>query len=279
MDKYRLAVFSDGSEARFICPLDELFWENHLIKIAEYISNISKRSSVSIDGLFLDMEMYRTEDLSNNKRYYSQKTCYCKHCFEKFLSERHMLSADISSIAPSERNDYLIDKGLEDAYRAFLFANIKKLASHYRTAVHKINPNLFLSVYPYPYENNWVINSVVEAFGTNNKPVLLFAVDTYYKGGHERIPQAYGDAYEAAGIEALYIPGYLFRKYSSDALHENLIHSLAKADGYWLYRLPQLWTQPTVKNDTIAKGTADDYWKAIKGANILNPIRSLRLAE
>lgn len=270
--KFRRAVFSDGSVARFNCPLDTLFWENHLIRIVRYLSSISTNSEACIDGVFLDMELYRTEDLPNIKRFYSQETCYCDSCFDGFLKEKGIKNDSAQIVAASRRYEYIQNKGLADDYRRFQVNKVLNLASEYRKVVENINPNLFLSIYPYPNTSDWVLNSLVETFGKANKPVLLFAVDTYYKGGHGSIPQAYGYDFNDRGIDALYIAGYLFRKYSSREIFENILKSGEKADGYWLYRLPQLWSQDVQENE-LAMGTTDDYWGAIKEANSKHRMR------
>lgn len=279
LEKYRRAIFSNGEKARFVCPLDKEFWENHLTRIGKYISIMSNRSEVAINGLLLDIEMYRTEDLANIKRFYSEETCYCKYCFESFLNKNHIIVNDKLTIKPEKRYDFIKEKGLEKAYNEYLSNEVATLAVEFRKAIHTIKANLLLAVYPYPYENNWVINEVVKSFGTQELPVLLFSVDTYYKGGHDRIPKSYGSAYKSKGINALNIPGYLFRKYSSASIFENIIHSVEKADGYWLYRLPQLWEESTNSYDVIAGDSMDDYWKAIEKANKLSRVVSIEVVE
>lgn len=266
MGKYRRAVFSDGSVARFTCPLDNSFWENHLIRIVRLLSSISTNNEALIDGVFLDLEMYRTEDLPNMKRFYSQDTCYCDSCFDDFIKAKGITAENSSIIVANKRYEYISSKNLTDEYRRYQVKKVQSHASILREVVEQINPGLFLSIYPYPNKNNWVLNALVKTFGTAHKPVLLYAVDTYYEGGHGRIPEAYGSEFSDSGIDALYIAGYLFRKYSNSAIYENIVKSGEKADGYWLYRLPQLWDQEKQQIELI-RDTADDYWGSIEAAN------------
>ncbi|RJQ80858.1 MAG: hypothetical protein C4519_09500 [Desulfobacteraceae bacterium] len=264
--KFRPAVFSDGSEATFVCPLDRNFWEMHMSEIGGHIAQLSLKKGLSIDGVLIDLEMYGTEKLPNNRRNYSDETCYCDVCFSDYIAEKS-LNSNIVAVDRRYRASFLKRNSLYEDYHDYIAGMLNNYARHYRAALHSINPQLFLGVYPYTTQPNWVIEGMARAFGTPENPVLLYAVDTYYKGGYKNIPERYEEKLEELGINGLYVPGYLFRKYSSSMINENIVKSLEKSDGYWLFKIPQLWYNYTDKNEKLANGSQREYWDSICDAN------------
>ena len=115
-----------------------------------------------------------------------------------------------------------------------------------------------------PY--NRVLKSIARGLGTEESPMLLFATDSYYKGGHKRIPKEPSALYKRSGIDAFYVGGYLLRKYKSDILFVELPIAAEKCSGYWIYRLSLLWGKPREK-EPLAGGSQLEYWQALSRAN------------
>ena len=264
--RYRSAVFKDGTNAMFSCPLDKEFWKGHILKIGRDLSRISTEDDMSLDAVMLDLEIYGTEYQPTPNKYYTDTTCYCGNCFSSFFKTMKD-SILIPDVEARDRYQYLKKNGLLEAYRAFLEASVAEFAVEYRNEIRSINPEISFGLYPYSKTKNWVLQTMARVLGSNDRPVLLFSVDTYYKGGHASIPRNPQSVLREERIDGLYIPGYLFRKYPASMVHENIVYSRMKSDGYFLFKLPQLWSKSLNSSEMLAEGSTQDYWKAISTAN------------
>lgn len=272
--RYRSVVFADGTEGLFPCPLDETFWQEHLINIAVNISVISLKNSVSIiDGIFLDMEMYGTEALSSEKRYYTQETCFCDDCFARFILDRTELKS-LPPVRKDRRKSWLDQYDYLPDYNTYLQQRVEAKAEELRLRVHAINPQMLLGVYPRLSDENWALTAVMRGFGKNSYPAISFTTDTYgyypsttNPGGANCIPGDLPNYFEEFGINGVYAAGYLLQKYTSSQIGAHLINSCQRAEGYWLFSMQQLLETTDAQTEPLAGGSQDDYLRAIKNAN------------
>jgi len=263
---YRRVVFSDGASGVTVCPRDDKHWRNHVIRLGKDIAKLSLNPSVWIDGIFFDNEWYRSEGLPAKNRNYGRNSCFCDDCFSSFLFTKGYTGTTLPPIGPEERQKWLIKNNLISEYFKFLKKEVERYAFLYEQELHKINPSLILGMYPTPF--NWALRAIAHGFGTEAAPVMLFATDSYYKGGHEKIPKEPVKLYEKSGIHALYLAGFLFGKYGSNELGINLHNAAKKCDGYWLWKMTQLW-QPQTGKIKLAAGSQAEYWQMISDVNKL----------
>ncbi len=267
----RPVVFADGSEGVFACPLDDYFWREHLTNVAVKIAKISLEDSVSIiDGYFLDMEMYGTEELAGNKKDYSPDTCFCDFCFSRFIINRTQIKS-LPPVSKDKRKAWLSQNGFLPDYYAYLTEQVEAKAEHLKNEVRAINPKLLFGVYPALTKTSWVQTAVMRAFGRNSYPVISFSTDTYgydlKPWGADRIPADLPVYFEKFNINGIYVAGYLFRKYTSSEIQNNIIQSCQRSQGYWLFKVPQLVEDNIPKSEALAGGSQADYLQAIKNAN------------
>jgi hypothetical protein len=274
----RPVVFADGSQGLFPCPLDDKLWQNYLM--ADMAGKLARLSTegpqMSFDGFFLDMEMYRTEDLPEAKKHYSLDTCFCDFCFSRFILDCTQIK-ELPLVSKDRRKSWLSQNGYLTAYHAYLTEQVEIKAEELKTAVHAINPKLLFGVYPALNDTNWVRNAVMRAFGRDSYPVISFTTDTYGYYGNRAIPSTWGAAripadlpayFKKYDINGIYAAGYLFHSYKSSEIGTHLIKSCQKAQGYWLFRMPQLLEDNIPESEALAGGTQADYLQAIKNANI-----------
>jgi hypothetical protein len=111
----------------------------------------------------------------------------------------------------------------------------------------------------------------MRALGRDSYPVISFTTDTYgyYSSpwGAARIPADVPAYFEKYNINGIYVAGYLFRSYKSTEIGRHMIQSCQNAQGYWLFRMPQLLEKDIPKSEALAEGTQDGYLQAIKNAN------------
>lgn len=271
--RYRSVVFGDGTEGLFPCPLDENFWQQHMINIAVSIAEISENNSdTMIDGIFVDMEMYGTEALSSEKRYYTEDTCFCDDCFARFILDRTELN--LSPVRKDRRKSWLVQYDLLTDYRTYLHERLQAKAEELKHRVHSINPNMLLGVYPRLSDENWAVTAVMRGFGKDSYPAISFTTDTYgyypntrYPGGANCIPDDLTDYFNEYDINGIYVAGYMLSKYTSSQIGSHLVKSCQRAQGYWIYRMQQLLETTDVQTDPLAGGSQADYLRAIKNAN------------
>jgi hypothetical protein len=270
----RPVVFSDGTEGLFPCPLDNQLWHNYLVvDMAEKLAKVSMEGpQSSFDGYFLDMEMYRTEKLPNQKRNYSFDTCFCDFCFSTFIINRTQIKP-LPPVSKERRKLWLSQKGLLSDYYAYLTEQVDARAENLKNEVRVINPKLLFGVYPALNEINWVLTAVMRAFGRDSYPVISFSTDTY--GGHlkpwgaNRIPADLPAYFKKFNINGIYAAGYMFHAYTSSEIRTNIIQSCQRSQGYWLFRMSQLLEAKIPEGaEALAGGSQADYLQAIKNANI-----------
>ena len=273
---YRHAVFADGTVSVAVCPLDTAFWTNHMNRVGKAIATLSIDPNLTIDGIFLDSELYGTEQKRIYERDYGLHACFCDHCFSEFLISKGYTSSQFPRLGASKRQNWLQSNGMSKDYLDFLKARISSLAATFKSEIRQINPKLILGMYPtltsgYGLGENWVRESIARAWGTVDFPMVLFATDTYYTGGYRRIPDNPINLYRQSGINIVYCAGYLLRLYGSNDLETNLYESARRADGYWIFQMSQLWKSSEVSK--LYQGTPSMYLRSISNAN--NSIKML----
>ncbi|MGM0492958.1 MAG: hypothetical protein ACQER1_08435 [Armatimonadota bacterium] len=257
---FRQAVLSDGSVERYACPLEERFWQEHLLTEMVERAELANDPELQVDGLWIDFELYATV---TGQRYYTN-ACYCDHCMSEFAEHAGI---ELPELDLSERHPWLVEHDHGDAYTQLLQDRVEEYATEVREQVHAVNANLLLGFYPTPH--NWSLVGVARAFSTDRLPIILWATDTYTGGGPDRVPDDWREHYEALGINARYCAGMLFRCYSAKNLAANLYHASSKSDGYWLFTTYTLWNPVEEHSGDyyLAAGTPEEYWRAIEQAN------------
>ena len=259
---YRPVVYSDGTIGPAPCARDSQYWQNYLIYLGKVIAELSLEPNSQVDGIFLDCELAYSEDA---KKSYGRQTCFCDNCFSNFLFTKGYSGEQLPSVEYRQRESWLREKELLDEYFLFLEKDVEELARKYEQELHRINPSFLIGMYP-TIPNDWVLKAIARGFGTERFPVIHFATDSYYIGGHTSIPDKPVELYRKSGINNLYVAGFTLRSYRSDELEINLYESAKKCSGYWLFVMPMLW-QPPSEGFELAGGTQQEYWQAIKKAN------------
>ncbi|MFP4249958.1 MAG: hypothetical protein ACLFU7_09890 [Armatimonadota bacterium] len=257
---FRQAVLSDGSVERYACPLEERFWQEHLLPEMLERAELANDPELQVDGLWIDFELYATV---TGQRYYTN-ACYCDYCMSEFAEHA---GVELPELDPGERKPWLEQQDLADAQTQYLQDRVEEYAVEVREQVHAVNPNLLLGFYPTPH--NWSLVGVARAFSTERLPIILWATDTYGGGGPNRVPDDWREHYEQMGVNARYCAGMLLRRYSAKNLAANLYHASTKSDGYWLFTTFTLWNPVEEHSGDyyLAAGTPEEYWNAIERAN------------
>jgi hypothetical protein len=262
---YRRVVYSNGVTGIAPCPRDRDYWEYYLTRLGKVIANLSLETDIQVDGLMLDCELYGIDNKEDFTKQYGKHTCFCDSCFSTFLLAKGYTGNELPPVKASDPENWLRQAGFSDKYFEFLEGEVQTLAERCQRELHNINPQLLIGMYPHPY--NWVLESVARGFGLDSNPVLIFAVHSYYVGGYRSIPPDPVEMYAKLGIRCIYIPGFLFRKYSSDEIRVNMVQAAKTTSGYWLYKLPMLWGVFRGGVEQFPEGTALDYRRAIYQAN------------
>jgi len=256
----RQAVLADGFVERYVCPLDERFWKEHFSKSIMQAVEYSTQADNEVTGLWIDFELYH----QIRQRYYTTNACYCDHCFKAFLKSQWR---DAPAVAPEKRQQWLRDNGLFEKYHPYLQGRIEAFAKDLRERIHAVNPRFLLGFYPTP--KNWSLIGVARGLSTKERPIILWATDTYGGGGPTRVPKDWRKTFEEQGIHTRYSAGLLLRCYTAPNLAANLYHTTQEGDGYWLFTTYTLWTPPEKCGEYyyLAGGSPDEYWAAINTAN------------
>jgi hypothetical protein len=256
----RQAVLRRGQVERYACPLEERFWQDHLLQGMLERAELANDPQLQVDGLWIDFELYATR---TGQRYYTN-ACYCDYCMSEFAEHRGI---ELPELALDERYPWLVEHDYAEEHQQLLQDRVEQHATAVREQVHAVNPDLLLGFYPTPH--NWSLVGVARAFSTERLPIILWATDTYGGGGPDNVPDDWRQHYEDLGINARYCAGMLLRRYSAKNLAAYIYHTSAECDGYWLFTTYTLWN-PVEKHSGdyyLAAGTPDEYWNAIERGN------------
>ncbi len=272
---YRRAVFDDGAKDTAPCPRDLFLWKTHLPAIVQGAFDNAARHHYTIDGIWLDAELYFASDAKKNyyKNYKGNKCCFCDNCFSSFFLLQGIEGENFPPAAPKDRYRWLKEHNQFEAYRKFLSVEVETLAEEFAAAVRRDKDDLLIGLYPSVFieedYSDWFLLAIARGLGSQEQPVLIFETTTYgYYGrkGHTRIPDNPEAVYTRAGVDGKFVAGYLLRRFSPHEIEENLYYALRKGSGYWMFRLPTLWGEAGMEKD-LYSGNPDDYLKAIKRAN------------
>ena len=100
----RQAVLADGRVERYACPLEERFWEDHLLKGMLERAELGNDPTLQVDGLWIDFELYATV---TGQRYYTN-ACYCDYCMAEFARGKGI---EPPELANAERRPWLVEQG------------------------------------------------------------------------------------------------------------------------------------------------------------------------
>lgn len=260
--QYGKVVYANGDKGIAPCPRNTEYWQNYLIRFGKDIATLSLEDKLSIDGIFIDTELYGSGRYGFKN--YGKATCFCDDCFSDFLFAQGYTPSQLPTIPRSARKNWLSENKLLSAYFNFLQKDVETLARKLREQIHSINPSLLIGIYPTP--KDWVRKSLVRGLGTPNQPILLFATDTYAGSGYEHIPSDPIKFYRGQGINCRYVAGFLLSRYGYRYLEPNIYEAAKKCDGYWLFRMRSLW-KPEKHDAPLKFGSPEQYWLSIKKAN------------
>jgi hypothetical protein len=177
---------------------------------------------------------------------------------------------NLPEVREDRRQAWLSQNGLLEDYFAYQTSRVEAKAQELKEKVRAINPKMLFGVYPAITKTNWVMTAVMRAFGNESYPVISFSTDTYgYAScwGPSKIPADISKYFEEYDINGIYVAGYMFRKYTSSEIRTNIIQSRQRCQGYWLYKMPQLFESVIPAGEELGGGTQADYLQAIKNAN------------
>jgi len=215
--------------------------------------------SVPIAGIVIDLEMYGADVVDY------PDCCLCDYCFERFLT-----GTTVSRPIPrAERYDYIVSSGQLAAYKDFMRNSVAELARHTREQVELIAPEFKIGVLR--LDQNRTFNAgLAKGLGSENKPVLAFAENTYSTGYSSYI-QKTQKRFEAQKINAQLIVGICPKKLPPEVAAEQYYHCAKVSAGYWIYTMEYfssiILTQDKKYREAIKLPDKERHWKAIKIAN------------
>jgi hypothetical protein len=248
------------------CPLDKTYWDRILLRRGRAVARLS-RENEWIVGYGIDPEMYQCWGYGH---YMLSGTCFCDHCVGGFMASR---GADASAVLAlktgKERLEWLRAQGLYDDYDKYLEAETEKLAACCRDEMHKINPNLLISVYVLEI-GNWFCRGLARGLGTEGVPVVDYAERTYNSGYGDGV-QRMADAFANWGAHVVNAGALWDRFHPPTAdgyLPAQMYNFAVRAGGYWFWPGQNVFEDQTQRTFHYGKpALQEDYWQAMKRAN------------
>jgi len=264
------------------CPLDATFWQQ---KLGRYCVQIATWSAAhaNVAGILIDAEMYGADQVA------FPDACFCSACRSQIVAASEKLHAESDLKQPANLATWRDVSG--DITRTHL--------ERIRRQVHAVNPRLqlgglVLDHASYSGETPPFYKAITQAWGTPQRPVLVFSEATYQPGFHAAYarpgkpllrptgsyvngrPSPFGQGdhpgyiqewrrrWQDWGAHAEFVGGLWVDRIPDENWAENLYHMGRHTRGYWIYDMLQLGDNP---RGTLPGGGAVAYWRAIATAN------------
>ncbi|MCK5805162.1 MAG: hypothetical protein KAI66_20185 [Lentisphaeria bacterium] len=163
-----LYVYPDGHSCNIYSPNADQLWDWMEKIILEHA-----RISVEIPamaGSFLDFENYATGKAGN---------CYSLSYDEPILRAfAEAQNLKLPALKPEQREDWLKEQKLEQAFRDFQVAGWRQRARRIRQKIDAINPQFLLLIYPAP-GTLLMTEGLYPEWATEAAPLVLCNADTY----------------------------------------------------------------------------------------------------
>lgn len=206
------------------CTLSDEYWEEQLIKRSEMIAGYD-----FVEGIVLDFEMY-----SGGKSQYTSK-CMCDRCWNKYLTEKK-LKGEWETIAPENRNAYLINNGKIDEYNKWFEGKVTERFTEIRERIHAVNPEMLIAYFP-AYE--W-IPGMTKGLGTPEKPVIVFSENEYWGSLADTASRM--QEIKENDIPAIYCPGLYpgAGALSPELTTLKISQAAPTTTGFWMYSMEHI---------------------------------------
>ena len=263
LSDYPPVMGAQGQQIGGMSPIDWRFWLREILPALRAEAEFST-SHRSVGGLLIDLEMYPLKYWYLNNGFDFGEVAFRRYL--QYLSERGMTDRfnRAAVLAPDERFDWLVARGLLEEYHAVLGAEAERIGRYLRHEVRRINPSLLLGFYTVAVPTGWFYEGLLRGASTRDEPVLLL---TFQHAPDEELDHAF-----ASEIYLLHVGAILLGQVEEGEIEE-VVHARLRHDhGYWLNNIATLASEdPEIhrrsKIESPRDGTADDYISAIAAAN------------
>ncbi len=240
---WRKSATQDGFVDQYAppCPLDE-----------EYISRIIEAQSVAlakiarecnIDGIVYDGELYGAWPTR-----YSNKTCFCDHCFYSFLES----IGRKDKVEPARRRSWLLESKALDRYYSYQGKRLASILSKIAKECRQYDRDLVFGLLGNSLDN-WYVEAMARSMSAKGLPFLILDETSYVRG----FSRSFGYGAPAYRLPTgLTYPEYMTRKIARKRLNAvwvgglwvepwfypatiryHLFNLATRTGGYWLFYL------------------------------------------
>ncbi len=255
----RRLVWPNGGEQLLWSPNSDAFWEWTTRYIIEY-AKIS-RELPSLLGVFLDYENYAPGAQNN-----CYELSYDLDILRRFAAAKQV---ELPELQPAERRQWLVDKGLHDAFEAYQVDHWRERCRTLRQAVDRLDPKFQFCIYPAP-GTPFMVRACYPEWTTKAAPIILADPWTYGRASRfapqERALQKNREILERglqipreAGIPYIYIGGIdpVVGGADPEFSGKNAVMCSEVTDGYWIF----------YEGPTYTKDDHKQYFKWFRWAN------------
>ena len=227
-------------------PTDDIYWQRTVEGRFLRAARMLQGDQYQIDGFMFDPELYALEGATPGG------VDYGDFAMGQFVAARK-LDVDFKKLSIAERVQWINEQGLAGALAQFQFDKLKAMAERTRRRVHEIHPDaLFGTLLSY---NSLWFRAVAAGLSTPDKPFIMFAERTYAGEYSESFLKFQDSVRRGIGVPILFVPGVMLTTYASNVSAEadsermkvvpaNVYHRAIRSQGYWVYYLARLETEP-----------------------------------
>lgn len=211
-------------------PFDfEHFWQKELLDVYTNFKSAWQNSNhqVTIDGIFLDFEMYHAQTQSGQ---YTNTMDFSDYTWQRYAQSRNMLC--LLSLSFEDRIRYLLDAQKFDDYFVFLKHEAFLVGKKIKHYFNQEFPHALLAAYNIHLPHSWFYLGILAGLSSPQDPIILATFNNDFYRHYEWLQRQH--------IFAYHMPVLLFSKFQKKD-DFNLINEFAKThDGVWFNRISRL---------------------------------------
>jgi len=236
----RVFIGADGQVAPHLsCPADARAWQVVFGQRALEFAQLRLAGHPSLCGRLVDTEDYSgLGDLACGGIWF----CFCDQCFGSFLQS---VGKGGEAVVPSQRQDWLIQHSLLDAYHLFQDQAVVAILKDIRKQIDALAPEFLLATYPWPLvppgEQRMRVAwdaRLARGLGTERAPFLLLAEHTYVWGYSPDVEELQAEL-RAQGLHFLAVTGFnpipSEHVWWPEQMAASAYWASRRSDGYWIY--------------------------------------------
>ena len=211
-------------------PFDfENFWQKELLDVYTHFKSSWKdiHNNVTIDGIFLDFEMYHAQTQSGQ---YTNTMDFSDYTMQKYAQTKNVPC--LLALPFEEKIGYLLDNHKFDDYFAFLKREACIVGRKIKEYFNQEFPQALLATYNIHLPHSWFYLGIFAGLSSPQEPIILATFNNEFYRHYEWLQDQH--------IFSYHMPVVLFSKFQKKQDFDLIATFAQTHDGIWFNRISRL---------------------------------------